>query len=158
MMHLWWNTLLKRLTVKSTEFKTARCVLKWDDRYLLVVHRGQLRGSSKWGLPGGHVEPGENGAETIRRELQEELSINPSQFKMIGDFYYKRHYHRIYGARNHRADSKIYHRELLKIAWFPLASAESWRFRVTCMPAMKQMPSQHLMSSIRNKTVAKVLH
>ena len=125
MMHLCWNTLLKRLTVKTTEFKTARCVLKWDDRYLLVVHRGQLRGSSRWGLPGGHVEPGENGIETIRRELQEELSINPGQFTMIGDFFYKRHHHRIYGAEITEPIAKYNHRELLKIAWFPLASVES---------------------------------
>ena len=124
-MHRCWNTLLERLTVKTTEFKTARCVLKWDDRYLLVVHRGQLRGSRRWGLPGGHVEPGENGIETIRRELQEELSINPGQFTMIGDFFYKHHHHRIYGAEITEPIAKYNHRELLKIAWFPLVSVES---------------------------------
>lgn len=125
MMRLCWNISLKHLTLKTTEFKTARCVLKWDDRYLLVVHRGQLRASNKWGLPGGHVEPGENGVETVRRELQEELSISPSEFTMIGDFYYKRHHHRIYGAEITEPIAKYNRRELHKIAWFPLASVES---------------------------------
>ncbi len=100
-------------------------MLKWDERYLLVVHRGQLSASNKWGLPGGHVEPGESGVETVRRELQEELSINPGHFTMIGDFYYKRHNHRIYGAEITEPIAKYNRRELLKIAWFPLASVKS---------------------------------
>jgi ADP-ribose pyrophosphatase len=41
-------------------------------RYLLMVERGDGYG---WAVPGGHVEPGETGAQAARRELREETGL-----------------------------------------------------------------------------------
>lgn len=98
--------------------------MRWEDRYLLVVHSGGFRSGQKWGLPGGHVEHGEGGIETVRRELREELSVQLDEFELIGDFYYKRHNHRIYGAHLAEPIARFDRRELLKIAWFPLDSVK----------------------------------
>ncbi|MFT6434565.1 MAG: 8-oxo-dGTP pyrophosphatase MutT (NUDIX family) [Candidatus Azotimanducaceae bacterium] len=110
------------------EFKTARCVLRWEDRYLLAVHGGRSRSFSKsrnkWGLPGGHVERNEDGVEAVRRELHEELYIKVEEFVLIGDFYYKGHQHRVYGADINEPIARFDRSELLKISWFPLSSIE----------------------------------
>jgi len=44
-----------------------------DDHLLLVEHRN----AGLWLPTGGHVEPGESPLETVRREAQEELGIEP---------------------------------------------------------------------------------
>ena len=36
-----------------------------------------------WDLFGGHMEPGEQGHETLVRELQEELDITPTRWKYL---------------------------------------------------------------------------
>ncbi|MGH7640798.1 MAG: NUDIX domain-containing protein [Candidatus Dormibacteria bacterium] len=45
--------------------------------HLLLCHRspGRRWFPDVWGLPGGHVEPGEAPERALRRELQEELGI-----------------------------------------------------------------------------------
>jgi 8-oxo-dGTP pyrophosphatase MutT (NUDIX family) len=96
--------------------------LRWQDRYLLVVHGGQFRSRNKWGLPGGHVERNEDGVEAVRRELREELYVDIEEFVLLGDFYYKRHQHRIYGAQLKEPIGRFDRNELLKIAWFSTSS------------------------------------
>jgi ADP-ribose pyrophosphatase YjhB (NUDIX family) len=43
---------------------------------VLLVRRGGQPSSGKWSLPGGLVELGESAVEAIRREIQEECSID----------------------------------------------------------------------------------
>ena len=50
----------------------AAAVLVHDGAVLL--HR--LEGDPYWALPGGRVELGESGAETVVREMQEELGLS----------------------------------------------------------------------------------
>lgn len=44
---------------------------------MLLVHRtpGRAHYPDAWSLPGGHVEPGENPVEAVRREVREELGV-----------------------------------------------------------------------------------
>jgi ADP-ribose pyrophosphatase YjhB (NUDIX family) len=43
---------------------------------VLLVRRGGQPSSGKWSLPGGLVELGESAVEAVRREIQEECSID----------------------------------------------------------------------------------
>ena len=47
----------------------AAAVFVWQDSVLL--HR--IEGDSSWSLPGGRVDPGEDAAKTVVREMREEL-------------------------------------------------------------------------------------
>ncbi|MEY4414168.1 MAG: hypothetical protein RIQ53_1461 [Pseudomonadota bacterium] len=49
----------------------AAALLRHDDH--LLLHR--LAGDAFWSLPGGRVEPGEDSAATVVRELREELGV-----------------------------------------------------------------------------------
>ncbi|QIK62030.1 NUDIX domain-containing protein [Leucobacter viscericola] len=53
------------------------CGLLFSESRVLLVHRSPSRSyyPDVWDFPGGHIEPGENGRETIVRELQEELNV-----------------------------------------------------------------------------------
>ena len=50
---------------------------------VLVARRARGELSGKWEFPGGKVEPGEEPRASLRRELQEELSINVSVGPMV---------------------------------------------------------------------------
>jgi 8-oxo-dGTP diphosphatase len=48
-----------------------------DEKILLVKRAADLRSPGHWGVPGGHMEPGETEAETALREGIEELGGLP---------------------------------------------------------------------------------
>jgi ADP-ribose pyrophosphatase YjhB (NUDIX family) len=58
----------------------AAVVLNADGHVLL----GRRADNGLWGLPSGHVEPGETVAEAIRREVREETSIEVRVDALIG--------------------------------------------------------------------------
>ena len=102
---------------KGKPIRTARCVLRLEDRYLLVVHRGRLRNPG-WGLPGGHVEREEDALETVRRELWEELYLRPEVFVSLGDYRYRGHAHRVFGCDVSESPGRFDRSELLRIGWY----------------------------------------
>jgi len=50
-------------------------VVVWRDEYVLLVKRGKPPRVGQWSLPGGAQKLGETLAETARREVREETSI-----------------------------------------------------------------------------------
>ena len=52
---------------------------------LLLVYRSPQRSfyPDCWSFPGGHVEQGESNEAALKRELQEEIGIVPTQFNFI---------------------------------------------------------------------------
>jgi 8-oxo-dGTP pyrophosphatase MutT (NUDIX family) len=56
---------------------------------LLGGRRRPPKGRLTWGLPKGHVEPGETLAETAIREVREETGIEAAIERMLGDIRYE---------------------------------------------------------------------
>ncbi|TDC46506.1 NUDIX domain-containing protein [Actinomadura sp. KC345] len=57
----------------------VRCVggiVRDGDGRLLMVRRGRPPGEGLWSVPGGRVEPGEDDAEAVARELKEETGLD----------------------------------------------------------------------------------
>lgn len=53
------------------------------DGKLLLGKRKGAAGEGMWGLPGGHLEDGENMADAAARELKEETSLEAKRFTFL---------------------------------------------------------------------------
>ncbi|MFC4050527.1 MULTISPECIES: NUDIX hydrolase [Actinomadura] len=65
----------------------VRCVgaVVRDDRgRLLMVRRGRPPGEGLWSIPGGRVEPGEDDAAALARELREETGLDVEPLALAG--------------------------------------------------------------------------
>jgi 8-oxo-dGTP diphosphatase len=68
----------------SNRREIAVGLLVAEDGRLLLQHRDDkpgLTGAGRWGLFGGHLEPGERPDEAFLREMQEELTWRPRHFE-----------------------------------------------------------------------------
>ncbi|MFU8816233.1 MAG: NUDIX hydrolase [Pseudomonadales bacterium] len=103
----------------AIRYKTARCILYRDDRYLLAVHSRFWRPANRrWGLPGGQIEWGESPRAAVARELQEELHVQAPALIEIGAYGYKRTMHMVYAAPLEQDIQKYDTSELVDIGWF----------------------------------------
>ena len=64
-------------TVANGILQSKRAVL------LCKRSREKLLYPGCWGLPGGHLEPGETPEQALARELREELGVTPTSFERI---------------------------------------------------------------------------
>lgn len=111
-------------------FKTARCILYREDRYLLAVHnRFRHVDEPRWGLPGGQVEWGEAPHLTAARELDEELGVQITDLIEIGAYPYKRAMHMVFAAALPAEITGFDTSELIDIAWFTEQEVASLRRR-----------------------------
>ena len=100
-------------------YKTARCILYRDDRYLLAVHnRFWLGAEQRWGLPGGQIEWGESPLAAASRELEEELQLYLPELVEVGAYSYKRCLHMVFAAPLEDDIESYDDSELLDIGWF----------------------------------------
>jgi ADP-ribose pyrophosphatase YjhB (NUDIX family) len=94
----------------------------------LVCHRGQILlvrhtyGPRGWDLPGGMVKRGEDPAVTARREMQEELGVQPPHWTDLGSVEASlEHRHdaiHVFGAELATRSLTIDRAELDVVAWF----------------------------------------
>jgi 8-oxo-dGTP diphosphatase len=113
--------------VRKPAFRTVRCILERDGRFLLVVHRaGRGRKLRGWALPGGRVERGEAPEAALRRELREELRIGVGDLRLVGDYRYKGHVHRVFAAACDEALLKFPRAEILKLGWYNGAEIDAF--------------------------------
>lgn len=112
-------------------FKTARCILYREDRYLLAIHNRFWAGTRRWGLPGGQVEWGESPHDAAARELEEELEIHLPSLTEIGAYDYKRARHMVYAAELNQDIESFDDTELLDVRWFTEAEIASLAGRAT---------------------------
>jgi len=110
-----------RDNVPIKTYKTARCILHSNDKFLLAIHHhAKAPSKGKWGLPGGHTESGEQLEDTVRRELTEELKIRVGNLHAVGDYPHNDCWHRIYGAEYHGQIQSFDQKELQEIGWHSL--------------------------------------
>jgi 8-oxo-dGTP pyrophosphatase MutT (NUDIX family) len=114
----------------TQRFKTARCILFRDDRYLLAVHnRFWGRAEQRWGLPGGQIEWGESPLIAAVRELEEELQIYQPDLIEVGAYPYKRAMHMVFAAPLDVDIQEYDDTELLDIGWFSEAEVAGLKAR-----------------------------
>lgn len=106
---------------RRRSLRTARCVLTDEHRFLLVVHAGAGRSRRpRWGLPGGHIDPGEGPETAVCRELREELELEVPAVHFVDDYRYKGSWHRVYTAAHRGRIERFDQNELLDVGWFAL--------------------------------------
>jgi 8-oxo-dGTP diphosphatase len=76
-LRLWW-------LIANPVVTGVKCVLVDGDRVLLVRHS---YGRPHWDLPGGTVKRDEQPLDTARREIEEELGIQISEWQSLGTIY-----------------------------------------------------------------------
>jgi 8-oxo-dGTP diphosphatase len=97
----------------------VKCLLSHGDQILLVRHTYGDRG---WDLPGGMVKRGEHPETTARREMEEELGVQPQRWTdlglMIGSLDHRRDTIHLYGAELDAPALTIDPGELHVAQWF----------------------------------------
>jgi 8-oxo-dGTP pyrophosphatase MutT (NUDIX family) len=86
LLRVWWALTRPRVS-------GVKCLLRHDDRILLVRHTYGPRG---WDLPGGMVKRGEDPQLTARREMGEELGVSAETWIDLGV---------MVGSHDHRHDT-----------------------------------------------------
>ena len=110
---------------KPVRYKTARCILTFEDEFLLAVHSSfWARPNRRWGLPGGGIERRESPEEAARREIAEEFDLDIDGLHEVGAYHYKKNLHVVYGAPVNKRLTYYDDRELLEIGWFSLPDIE----------------------------------
>lgn len=54
------------------------------DGHILLGKRGKIFGEGSWAIPGGHLEKGEKVENCAKRELKEEVGIEPTTINLLG--------------------------------------------------------------------------
>ena len=101
-------------------FKTVRCIIKSDSKYLLAIHNNTHPETiGKWGLVGGHIEQGELFEITAIREVQEELNLRLERLNEVGDYCFDNALHKVFGIE-YKGSRKISFdpKEILDLHWF----------------------------------------
>lgn len=97
----------------------AAAIFDEDGKILLCDH--VFRRGASWGMPGGFLLKGEDPEEAIRRELQEELGIEPVELSLVlvRTFPETRQLEIIYRCAINEVP-RVESVELREVAWFPI--------------------------------------
>jgi len=137
----------------TIRYKTARCILYREDRYLLAVHSRFWRvANRRWGLPGGQIERGESPRVAVARELEEELRVRAPELIEIGAFPYKRAMHMVYAAPLTEEIDEYDDSELVDIGWFTEAEVAGLKAR-SALHADYELEAIHLLRDHLNPWV-----
>ncbi|MBI2707851.1 MAG: NUDIX domain-containing protein [Proteobacteria bacterium] len=120
MIHFLWTLKNFFLSLFSRKTVGARALVVQDNKILLVKHTY----TPGWYTIGGGIDKGESPLQAVRRELQEEVGITPSQTPTFFGFYHNKCYKRDdYVALYLCTDftrKEVKSREILEAKWFSL--------------------------------------
>jgi 8-oxo-dGTP pyrophosphatase MutT (NUDIX family) len=106
----------------------VKCLLSHGDQILLVRH---AYGPRDWDLPGGMVRRGEDPAATARREMHEELGVQPPRWTELGSVHASLENRRdtihVFGAELASPSLTVDPAELDVAQWFPPAELPPMR-------------------------------
>jgi len=72
---------------KRTKFvKTVAGIIEYPDGSMLLQRRAVPPYKGMWGLPGGHIKPGEQEREALRREVLEEVGVEVRALWKLGTY------------------------------------------------------------------------
>lgn len=76
---------IRRLTVWFGEahFIASVAAAAFDEKGRILLCDHVFRRGASWGMPGGFLMKGEDPADAIRRELQEELGVEPVELDLL---------------------------------------------------------------------------
>jgi ADP-ribose pyrophosphatase YjhB (NUDIX family) len=74
------------LTVYANPAPTASALILDDSGRVLLSRRAGDPGEGMWDIPGGFIEEGEDPLETLRREMDEETSLEIEPTEFLGGF------------------------------------------------------------------------
>jgi 8-oxo-dGTP pyrophosphatase MutT (NUDIX family) len=118
-LRAWWF-------VWRPEVSGVKCVLTDRDHVLLVRHTYGPRG---WDLPGGTVEPGEDPAQTARREIEEELGVLIDDWQGLGEIdntlEHRRDHLHCFAAELPAPELRLDPGEIQTARWFPIGELPS---------------------------------
>lgn len=143
---------------RTSRFKTARCILYRDDRYLLAVHNRFWRQPHRWGLPGGQIESGESAHSAAVRELEEELQVYLPTLTEVGSYPYKRAMHMVFAAPLEVDIEDYDESELLDIGWFSEAQVAELQARSALHADYELEAIRRLRAQLDGATASAVVH
>ena len=73
-------------TVYANPAPTASALILDDEGRVLLSRRAGDPGQGMWDIPGGFIEEGEDPLETLRREMEEETSLEIEPIEFLGGF------------------------------------------------------------------------
>ncbi len=79
---------MSELMTETPQRAVAIAILYQNGQFLLQLRddNPQIYHPGCWAFFGGHLEPGEQPAEAMQRELQEEIGYSPSQVQLFGTY------------------------------------------------------------------------
>ena len=101
---------------------TVRAVIQHANRFLLVQHNHQRpENIGHWGIPGGQIDPCDTDRKAaLRRELHEELGVEPEIGRFINTYPYRERLHHVYHVRLPARTLTFDRQEILDHAWLTL--------------------------------------
>lgn len=75
----------KVVSGKKPEFETSHAILLLSGKYVLQLRDDlpKVSAPGQWALFGGKIRKGESSLDAMRREILEELEINPEKFSLL---------------------------------------------------------------------------
>ncbi|WP_345815763.1 NUDIX domain-containing protein [Paraburkholderia sp. PREW-6R] len=101
---------------RDTVKQRATVVCRLDRRILLVSREG-----TRWSLPGGKPEAGEDLRETARRELMEETCLRAIDLHYLFGFTGTRTCHHVFAAQINDGEHPVPSNEITRCTWVDIA-------------------------------------